>query len=153
MIVRDYAAADLPAICQLFYDAIHHAVMPYTAEQRAAWAPTVPDAGLWQARLQDQQVMVAEIDGTLAGFMTLRSDGYLDLAFVAPERQGRGVADALYDVLESRARDHGHRSLSVEASIPARSFFLRRGWREVAGQTVTRNGFALQNFQMEKQLD
>lgn len=150
--VRDYRSADLPAMCRVFYEAVHHAAMPYSSDQRRAWAPAPPDPADWEGRLRDQVVLVAEGDGVLLGFMTLRENGYLDLAYVAPDAQGRGVADALYRQIENQAMDQGLRRLTVAASHPARSFFRRQGWTQVEAQVVSRSGVDLENFRMEKRL-
>lgn len=42
------------------------------------------------------------------------------------------------------------RPLDVEASITAKPFFERHGYRAVARQTVTRRGIELTNYRMVK---
>jgi putative acetyltransferase len=96
---------------------------------------------------------VAERDGVPVGFMSLDlARGYLDLAFVLPQVMGQGVADALYAVLEARARAEGLARLTTEASALARPFFARNGWALIREQQVERRGVALHNAVMEKTL-
>ncbi|HSR76810.1 MAG TPA: GNAT family N-acetyltransferase, partial [Xanthobacteraceae bacterium] len=42
-------------------------------------------------------IMLAELDGVLAGFVTVDASGYLDQIVVAPEAWGSNVAVALID--------------------------------------------------------
>jgi putative acetyltransferase len=45
VIVRDYRAADAPALARLFHDTVHAiAARDYTPDQLRAWSPAVPDA-------------------------------------------------------------------------------------------------------------
>lgn len=81
--------------------------------------------------------------------MSLRGDGYLDLAFVAPDWRGKGVAKVLHGGILAVARAKGLACLSTEASRMARSFFLRMGWHLIAAQHLPRNGQVLENFRMK----
>ena len=78
--------------------------------------------------------------------------GYLDLAFVAPEWQGQGVAAMLYGLLERCARRRGVAQLSTNASALAWRFFLKQGWQDGPRQQVERHGVTLHNYPMAKPL-
>jgi putative acetyltransferase len=65
---------------------------------------------------------------------------------------GRGVGGGLYGAVERVARADGIRRIFTEASITARPFFERQGFRVVREQTVVRRGVAMTNFAMEKTL-
>ncbi len=111
----------------------------------------------WRAQLAGHWGVVAEVpdaagEPAVVGFMTLRADGCVDLAFVAPVGIGQGVGGRLYEVVETEARRRGLERLCAEASRMARPLFERRGWRVVRRQTVERGGVALENFVMEKVL-
>jgi putative acetyltransferase len=150
MIIRPYQPEDASALAQIFYDAVHIGTAPYYSEaQRAAWAPLRPSAEVWAARLQGLTTFVA-LAPQPAGFMSLRSDGYLDLAFVAPDQQGRGTGSALHDAILRHARSLNLQSLSVEASLAAHSFFLHHGWQELTRQTIHRHGEQIENFRMQR---
>jgi len=148
-----YHPDDAAPAAQLFYDAIHQGTQAfYTAEQRDAWASKVPETDLWQSRLAGQTCLMATRNQSLAGYMTLTPAGYIDLAYVAPDQMGTGVAAALYTALEDMAMTKNIPCLTTEASHLARRFFLRQGWVELQEQTIHRNGVALTNFRMEKRL-
>ncbi len=83
--------------------------------------------------------------------MGLKGD-LLDFAYVHPAFARKGVGDALYAVVEGRARSVGVTRLRTEASLVAEPFFVRHGWRVVQRQEVVRNGVALRNAVMEKAL-
>ena len=84
--------------------------------------------------------------------MSLRDDGYLDLAYVLPEEMGQGTADALYDAVFKAAQTAKFSVLTTEASLLARPFFAKNGWRLDAEQEILRAGVALTNFRMSFQL-
>jgi len=147
--IRRFRDADAAATARVFYDTVHHATQDfYDDAQRKAWAPRVPDLEPWLARIRPQTAFVAERNGKVIGFMTLRGDGYIDLAYVAPDVVGKGVAKALYDAILADAGNAGLARLTSEASHLARRFFERQGWRVVEEQSVLRNGVALTNFRM-----
>ena len=77
---------------------------------------------------------------------------YIDFSYVVPAAMGKGVADALYAVCEGRFRARGIRTLTVQASESARSFFLRHGWQVQGRQEIERRGVMLHNYRMEKHL-
>src|SRR6185312_12083990 len=93
-----------------------------------------------------------ETGSEIAGFIELEGASHLDMLYVHPAVQRRGVATALLGELESAARELGARRLQTEASITARPFFERRGFLLVAEQTVALRGQRLINFRMEKPL-
>ena len=62
--------------------------------------------------------------------------------------QGRGIASALCDRLEKGAEG----KIVTHASVTAKPFFERRGYRAVREQRVERNGVFLTNYVMEKMM-
>ncbi len=149
--LRRYAPADAGALARIFYDAIHiGAARHYTAAERTAWAAKVPTPEAWAKRLTGLHTLVAHDPDGPIGFFSLRPDGHLDLAFVAPPAMGQGVGAALLSATETHARDTGLTRLTADASLAAHGFLLRHGWRDIAAQTVERHGVKLRNFRMEK---
>ncbi|MCA0918921.1 GNAT family N-acetyltransferase [Pseudooceanicola nanhaiensis] len=144
---------DAAEAAALFFRAVREGTQAhYTAQQRAAWAPAPPDPAAWREKFTAQFGVTAREGGSLAGFITMDGAGYLDLAFVAPEWMGRGVAVRLYAALEEEARRRGLGHLTSEASHLARPFLLRQGWQVITAQQVERRGVTLENFRMEKRL-
>ncbi len=147
--IRSYRHADAGDLAEVFHDAVHIGAKDhYSSKQREAWCPECPTPEDWARRLSGLETVVAVEKGKPAGFMSMRSDGYLDLAFVRPEVMGMGVADALYSVMLNRALAKGMGALTTQASHPARSFFLRKGWEFLATQTVHKAGVELRNHRL-----
>ena len=137
MIIRSYRDADLAAIAELFTASVHSlAVGHYDAVQRAAWAPQPPDLEHWRGRLRSLQTCVAEEDGMLAGFIAYEQNGHIDLLFTAPDYARCGVASLLYGHVEAALLRLGVDALFTEASLVARPFFERQGFRIVEEQNV-----------------
>ena len=149
MDLRLCTQADLPAVLHLFRTSVHTLCRAdYTPAQLSAWAPADTDEAPWARRLQCQTFLLAEEDGDLMGFASLEGD-YLDLLYVHPRHARRGVGTVLCDALERQCT--GQR-ITVHASLTARPFFARRGYRTVELHEVQRRGETLTNYLMEKEL-
>ena len=66
--------------------------------------------------------------------------------------QRQGIATALAGWIEGKARELSLPSVCTEASITARPFFEKRGYRVVQEQRKPHNGQVFVNFVMEKRL-
>jgi len=151
--IRDYREGDAPEIVRLFYGTVRSVNRAdYSDEQVEAWAPGVPDPEEWNARMSGRRTLVAEEGGEVLGFAELEDDGHLDMLYLREDAVGRGVGRGLYGAVERVARAEGLRRIFTEASITARPFFERHGFRVVREQTVTVRGVAMTNFAMEKLL-
>jgi GNAT superfamily N-acetyltransferase len=151
--IRAYEARDVREISQLFYETVHAVNRAdYSPEQLHAWAPEVPDPALWHAHMQSRCTLVAEEEGEVVAFAELEEDGHLDRFYCRQDRVGQGVGSRLYGAVEHKAREWKLARIFTEASITARPFFERQGFRTVREQIVTRHGIELINFVMEKTL-
>ena len=90
---------------------------------------------------------MAEAEGIVAGFGDMDGTGYLDRLYVHKDYQGKGIATALCDRLESAVQGR----IVTHASVTAKPFFEKRGYRTVKEQQVERRGILLTNYVMEKQ--
>ncbi len=151
--IRPYTPDDLDTLIALFTGAVRGvASRDYTPAQIAAWAPEAPDRAAWAARLNGRPTLVAQIEGVIAGFSDLEPDGHIDMLFVHADYQGRGVAGALLDRIETMAREQGLHRLFTEASITARPVFEHRGFHVEAAQDVALRGQTFRNYRMAKAL-
>lgn len=150
--VRRFASSDAPQIAVVFRTAILD-IDPelYTSSQLEAWAAR-SDAAELAERCASALTWVVEVDDVVVGFIACETDGHIDLAFVHPEHQGRGLARILYGAMEAEARGRGWRRLFTEASHAARPFFERAGYRVVARNEVRVGDETLVNWSMEKLL-
>ena len=152
--VRDYERKDAPEIARLFYETVRSVNRSdYSRAQVEAWAPEVPDAAAWHRRMAARKTLVIERDNEVVGFAELEDDGHLDMFYLRKDVVGRGLGLRLYRAVESEAWERGLRRIFTEASITARPFFGRQGFRVVGERMVQRRGVELTNFAMEKILD
>jgi len=89
------------------------------------------------AQVANGQVLVAELEGCVAGFAALVG-GELDGLFVEPELWRRGIGAALVDAATHRARRKGL-ALTVIANPSARDFYEGCGF-SLDGEVQTRFG-------------
>jgi putative acetyltransferase len=149
--IRPYAAADLDGVIAIFLSAVRKtAARDYTGEQIDAWAQV--DRELWAVRRLSRPTWVAIAGRSLAGFTDLEPSGQLDMMYVHPAHQGRGVASSLLECVEAAACAQGISRIFTEASITAQPFFARRGFRTVGPNAVEVRGVRMTNFRMEKLL-
>lgn len=138
---------------RVFFAAIHEgAAAHYSAEQLRAWAPAEPKDAEWASRLLSQQTLVARHNNLPLGFITLGEGGYVDLFFVAPGHQRRGVGERLLRAAEEAARDTGLTQLHTQASLLLKGLLEKHGWTITHEQQVVRSDVKLTNFVMQKRL-
>lgn len=148
MEIRDYNRADLAEIIRLFHNTVHKVnIKDYTQEQVDVWAPESIDQSKWDESLSEHHTFVVVQDSIIIGFGDIDDSGYLDRLYVHHDYQRQGVATLLCDYLESVV-DKGV-TIITHASITAKSFFEKRGYRVVKEQLVARNGISLKNYIME----
>ena len=146
IIIRAYRPGDCPELLKLLYDTVHTiCARDYSPEQLEAWADGKPDMTQWERSFLEHDTLVAELGGVTAGFGDITAEGYLDRLYVHRDYQGLGIATALCDRLEA-----GHSPITTYASITAKPFFLKRGYRVVRENRVVRHNIELINYLMEK---
>lgn len=152
--IRRAIPRDFGALGEVFHAAVREGAAQYSEAQRAAWSPAPRGGEDWAAHLAGQSVWLAE-DGSGAplGFLTLRADGYVDLAYIRAEAQGQGLFRRLYSKLEAEARRCALPRLWTDASLHAKGPFESVGFAAAAPETVMRNGEAFKRFPMEKMLN
>jgi putative acetyltransferase len=152
--IRRYLPTDAPALASLFRASVRDiASRDYSASQVRAWASCVVDEGQFGQTCESKSTWVAEVEARIAGFSDLEPDGHIDMLYIHPDFQRRGVARALLMHVEEAARTSGLRRLYTEASITARPVFEAMGFRTIVPQTVTVQGESMTNYRMEKRLE
>jgi len=151
MIVRKYKPDDCTLMAKLFYDTVHTInARDYTKEQLDAWATGSVDLEAWNRSFLANYTLVAEINGEIVGFANMDDTGYLDKLYVHKDFQRRGIATTLVRELEKGGRKAGITTFTTNASITAKPFFEKQGYKAVAENKVIRNGITLVNYKMVK---
>ncbi len=151
---RKYRPADCEEMASLFYDTVHTVnAADYTKEQLDAWASGHVDLDAWDRSFLEHDTIVAFDDaGHITGFGDMDHTGYLDRLYVHRDHQREGIAKAICDRLESGLLTREKTGkFTTHASVTAKGFFEKRGYRTVREQQVERSGVLLKNFVMEKQ--
>ena len=150
--IRSYTPHDAETTTEIFLRAIREvASKDYDPAQVDAWAQ-VDDHEGWARRRASRPTWMGIIDGEPAGFSDLEASGHLDMMYVHPRYQGVGVASLLLKTVEAAAYDQALLAITTEASLTARPFFEKRGFKVVAAQEVQKRVQVLRNFRMEKRL-
>ncbi len=153
MLIREFQNSDTEEIMQLFYDTVHRInIRDYSSEQVDAWAPKDMDYEEWSDRLQSKMTYVAEEEGKVIGFAELETTGHIGCFYCHADYQGSGVGTQLINQIQLIAKNLGIQKLFAEASITARPFFERRGFRVITPQQVERRGMKFINYVMEKDI-
>jgi putative acetyltransferase len=127
--LRPYVPADAKRCAEIFRASIEElAAEDYDADQREAWASKADDEEAFAARLAGALTLLAVVDGTIAGFASLKGGEEIDMLFVDPEFARQGVGRALVDALTRLAQGRGAKRLTTEASEVAKPLFERQGF-------------------------
>ena len=148
MEIRKYKQSDCRILTDLFYHTVHTVnAKDYTKEQLDVWADGKADLKKWNRLLQEHYSIVAVENETIAGFGDIDLTGYLDHLFVHADYQGKGIATAICDQLEQAVQGN----ITTHASIKAKAFFEKRGYRVLKEQQIERQGIFLTNYVMVKE--
>lgn len=148
MVIRKYTPSDCGHLAELFFQTVHTVnAGDYTKEQLDAWADGKIVLEMWNQSFLEHYTIVALIDATIVGFGDIDESGYLDRLYTHKDYQRQGVASAICDELENAV---GTDLITTHASITARPFFERRGYKVTKEQQVIRGGITLTNYVMEK---
>lgn len=148
MRIRRYQPRDCKELAELFYHTVHTVnARDYPKEQLDVWATGTVDLEQWNQSFQERYSVVAVNEEIIIGFGDVDKSGYLDRLYVHADYQRKGVATAICDKLEQAVQG----KVVTHASITARPFFEKRGYRVVREQQVERKGIFLTNYVMEKE--
>lgn len=136
----------------VWHDAVRNGPSLYSASQRRAWSPAPLSIDALAARLAGQEAWVATDKGRVVGLMTVTREGYVDLAYVRPTHQGRGLFRRLFSMIEASMKGHGVDRMATHASLMARPAFEAVGFSVVRAEIVGLRGQQFRRFEMEKQL-
>ena len=144
--------ADHAALADVIFDAVRNGASKYTEAQRVAWVPERRSGPEWAARLASKAIAIGR-DGThITGLMSIEPGGYIDFAFIRPERQGTGLFRALFNMVEAHARALQEPRLWVHASLMAEPAFAAVGFAVTESQIVQIGGQDFSRALMEKTL-
>jgi len=146
------SAADSDMLADIMFDAVRNGESRYSEQQRAAWIPARRSGEDWVARLQRQDVIVAEQDGEAVGFVSLAEGGYVDFAYIRPKAQHTGLFRQLLSRIIERAVAKGEPLLWTHASLMAEPAFAKLGFTIRKRERVRIGDQEFDRCEMEKSL-
>ena len=99
-----------------------------------------------------QDIIVAETDTGIVGFMSLAAGGYIDFAYIRPEAQHTGLFRQMFEGIHERARAKGYELLWVHASLMAEPAFTALEFTIRKREEVVIGAERFERFEMEKLL-
>ena len=142
-VIRRATVADAPGIAAVEVRTFHHAYADILEPESLAEMDPDRSTAAWTHTLtyEERLVWVAEAEGRVVGFASLRDDE-LRMLYVDPVAQGAGLGTRLL----AEAEAAGARELHVlEANGHGRHFYEARGWGD-AGEGGEWLGLALRRY-------
>ena len=145
---------DIPEMRELFRTTVLTVnSKDYTKEEVEDWTSCGDSVAHWKNLLaKNDYVGAIDRQGKIIGFSSMNAEGYLHSMFVHKDQQGKGLATLLLSEVEKIARKYDVHKINVEASITARPFFEKHGYKVVKEQKAKANRLWLTNYVMEKAL-
>jgi putative acetyltransferase len=151
--LRPYLPQDAPVLAEIFRASVEELTEDdYNPAQQEAWAASADDLGAFAARLAKHLTLIATMEGSPVGFISLDAPTEIGLLYVHPALAGQGVGKLLCDAVEKLSAARGVSHLSVDASDTAREFFERRGFTAEQRNSVSVGNEWLSNTTMKKKL-
>ncbi|MDI2091107.1 GNAT family N-acetyltransferase [Commensalibacter oyaizuii] len=147
--IQTLTLSDLNLLFNIFTQSIRKiASKDYTHFQIQAWI-NIP-AAQWQAKLLTLITWVAKINTVPVGFISLDRPNHIDMLYIHPDHQCKGIATQLLSTLEQSIITRSISTLTTDASLTAKPFFEKRGFTTITQQQARRHGQDLTNFKMSK---
>jgi putative acetyltransferase len=151
--LRPFLPQDAPLLGDIFRSAVEELTEDdYTPTQQEAWAAEADDPEAFAERLGKHLTLVATMEGSPVGFISLDTPTEIGLFYVHPAVAGRGLGRMLYDAIEKLSTARGTPHLTVEASDTAKEFFQHRGFSAEQRNSVSVGNEWLSNTTMKKKL-
>lgn len=153
MEIRRFKIGDEVALFDVFLSSIRDiASRDYTPQQIEAWASEDIEPKKWAQLIRTLRPFIVEVDGNIAGYADVQSNGYIDHFFVSGNYPKQGVGTLLMSRIHEEAKNLRLHEITANVSKTAEHFFLRHGFHVVERGFPIRRGVTLQNALMRKKL-
>ncbi len=150
--IKPYEEKHLKEVVNLFTNTVHNVnKKDYTKEQLNAWASKNIDLKAWENRLKTSNTYLCMIEDEIVGFYVFEDD-YIDCFYVHHKYQGFKVGRFMLEQIIKNANNHDIKILKVDASITAKPFFEKLGFKELKKNYVKRENQTLINYSMIKDM-
>ncbi|MDT2814979.1 GNAT family N-acetyltransferase [Vagococcus carniphilus] len=146
MTIRHYEERDKSEVITLIKQTIQLINQKdYTPNQIKSWSEI--DWDYWDNSLKNHLAIVSEKNKVIVGFSDMTTTGFLDRLFVHHDYQNQGIASQMLQYLELKTPAEQY---STYASITAKPFFERNGYKLVKENIAKLRGEAFLNYYMTK---
>ncbi len=151
---REATLSDIPEIKELFKETVLHVNNnDYSYEETVDWASCGESEEKWIKLITELYFIVAVHEsGKIAGFSSIRDDGYLHSMFIHKDFTRQGIASLLYRKMEEYATGKHIARITSEVSITAKPFFIKQAFLIDEEQKRKANKLYLTNYKMSKAL-
>jgi putative acetyltransferase len=151
---------DAEGILRAHHSAVHEtAAKDYAQEILNGWSRPVDPQRIatHRAKMESDKSIISFVavgnSGTILGFGELVPPETLGAIYVAGYVGRRGIATALFKILEAKSRELGMTVLRMESSLTAVPFYVKHGFRERSlGTHRLAGGLMMACVNMEKSL-
>jgi putative acetyltransferase len=151
--LRPYLPQDTPMLAEIFRASVEELTGDdYNPAQQEAWAALADDLEEFATRLGKHLTLIATMQGSPVGFISLDGPTEIGLLYVHPAVARQGIGKMLYDAVEKLSASRGVAQLAVDASDTAREFFERRGFTPEQRNTISVGNEWISNTTMKKKL-
>ena len=123
-----------------------------TSDRERPGLPSCAGGQEWTDRLRTQDIVLAETSGSVLGFMSLATGGYIDFAFIQPEAQHTGLFRQLFELVIEKAGLKGEKLLWVHASLMAEPAFTKLGFAITKREKVAIGEDQFERLEMHRAL-
>ena len=142
---------DLEEITSLFRNTINTVnTNDYSPQEIKAWSQGADCLENWKIRIDTHHFILAKDKNTLIGMASIDKNGYLDVMYVHHKYQSMGIASTLLSKSIEHAKSQGHKEITSDVSITAKSFFLHKGFEIIKPQLVLCRGVVLRNYRIKR---
>jgi putative acetyltransferase len=154
MKIRLFEPNDLNTIIDLFIETVHEVNQrDYSSAHVNAWAPKDKNHySNWADMLTANTTLVVNLNQKIVGFGTLTHEGVIHLLYIHKEYLRQGIAAMLLQALEQAGKDANLSSLSVNANITSKPFFIKKGYSLITEHYVSIDPLLFIQYKMKKQL-
>ena len=150
--IGNYDKKYLKQIVELFINTIHNInKKDYTKEQLNAWANPKNDLKTWEKRFEKSKPYLCMLEDEVVGFCEYYKC-YIDCFYVHFKYQNCGIGKLLFTHILKLAKNENIDKIKVDASITAKPFFEKFGFKQIKENLVKRENIELVNFSMEMSL-
>ncbi|MFB6115494.1 MAG: GNAT family N-acetyltransferase [Candidatus Nanohalobium sp.] len=149
--IREYASEDFEECREIIEKATSSIDTKYSSEELEHLEQAVPDMVAELAEKDEFKFYVAENE-TITGVAGFHPKGKIAGIFIHPDHQREGIGRKLMQKIDNEAEKEGVEELEVSASITAKEFYEKFGFKTIEETESEIEGKYIPIYKMKKKL-